>query len=70
MKKHILIFVVLGLLFACSGESKQTEITTEELQQQTEVIESSMEQLDASLQSAETEMEKSQRSIDSLLNNI
>jgi outer membrane murein-binding lipoprotein Lpp len=70
MKKHIFLIAVSGLLLACAGESKQTEVSPEELQQQTEVIESSMEQLDASLQSAETEMEKSQRNIDSLLNNI
>lgn len=71
MKKAIYLIPLLGLMFSCSGEKKQSEETTsEELQEKIEVIENSAQELDASMDSSENKMEKNQREIDSLLKDI
>jgi peptidoglycan hydrolase CwlO-like protein len=70
MKKYLFLIPFLGLMFSCSEDKKQTEMTPAELQEQIEVIEKSTQNLDESIHSSEHEMEKQQNEIDSLLNNI
>jgi hypothetical protein len=70
MKPIIFLVPILGLMISCSGENKQTEKTSEELQEQIELIESSTQKLDESINSTDYEMVKTQSEIDSLLNNI
>lgn len=70
MKKTFYFIPLLGLLYSCSGEKKQTEKIPEELQEQIEVIEKSTQELDESIDSSEDEMEENQREIDSLLKDI
>tara|TARA_R110002072_G_scaffold150355_4_gene298656 strand:+ start:970 stop:1182 length:213 start_codon:yes stop_codon:yes gene_type:complete len=70
MKKLFLLVPILGLMFSCSGEKKQTEKIPVELQEQIEVIEKSTQKLDDVIDKSDIEIEKNQNKIDSLLNNI
>lgn len=70
MKKIYLLIPIVGFMISCSGEKKQTDKSTEALQNQIEGIEESTQKLDGSIMSLEKEMEKSQSEVDSLLNNL
>lgn len=70
MKKLFGIISLIGILFSCSGEKKQTETTNIQLQEQIETIEKTTQQLDETIKSSIDELEKHQNQIDSLLNNL
>jgi peptidoglycan hydrolase CwlO-like protein len=69
MKKNILLFPVIGLLFACSEGNQGTE-NPEVLQEQTETIEQSADDLEEVIQRSEEEIDEVQSEIDVLLKKI
>ncbi|MDD2286168.1 MAG: hypothetical protein PHQ11_12340 [Paludibacter sp.] len=70
MKKILILIPLMGFMFACTGEKKQTESANGTLEEQTEVIENSIQKVDETINASDVKMEKSQNEIDSLLNNI
>lgn len=70
MKKYLLIIPIAGLMFACSGNSNNSDQNPEESQMQIEAVEESTQNLDETIESSEDEMIENQAEIDSLLNDI
>lgn len=66
MKKRIYLIPILGIMFSCSGEKKETQKTPELLQ--TDTIET--QDINDSINPSDYEMDQAQSELDSLLNNI
>jgi hypothetical protein len=69
MKKNILLFPIIGLLFACSEGNQGTE-SPEISQEQIELMEQSTDDLDEVIYLSEEEIDEVQIEIDELLKKI
>ncbi len=71
MKKITAILLLGGLVFACSGESGQTQLPAPADETvDVEAVEQTAEQLEEALRTSQEEFESAQKEVDELLNGI